>query len=107
MRYNYGLLVELSIATAARAQAAAQGTGRARRRGLGNASVTGPVFRSRSTSACAQRCQGTVERIFYRGDRATEPIEDIWLEQIRGCSCRERMRVRYPPIAAKFRSTAK
>ena len=25
-----------------------------------------------------------------RGDRATEPIEDIWLEQIRGCSCRER-----------------
>lgn len=23
-----------------------------------------------------------------RGDRATEPIENIWREKIRGCSCR-------------------
>ena len=32
--------------------------------------------------------QGTVESA-PRGDRATAPIEDIWCEKIRGCSCGE------------------
>ena len=40
-----------------------------------------------------------------RGDRATAPIEDIWCEEIRGCSCREEARqyVSYALIATDFR----
>jgi len=32
--------------------------------------------------------QGTLEGVRNRGDRATLPIEEIWSEKIRGCSCR-------------------
>ena len=32
--------------------------------------------------------QGTVEAATLRGERATAPLEDIWVEKIHGCSCR-------------------
>jgi len=32
--------------------------------------------------------EGPMEGDEKRGDRATEPIENIWREKIRGCSCR-------------------
>lgn len=42
-----------------------------------------------------------------RGDRATAPIENIWCEKMRGCSCRGRRNVRYAPIASSERFAAK
>jgi hypothetical protein len=45
------------------------------------------------------------------GDRATEPIEDICCEKIRGCgytrSGTSLLNVRYAPITTKFRIAAK
>ena len=42
------------------------------------------------------------------GDRATAPIEEIWCEKIRGCSCREatRLALLYKPIGRLARKFA-
>jgi hypothetical protein len=41
-----------------------------------------------TTNSAASETWGPVEAATLCGDRATAPIENIWFEKIRGCSCR-------------------